>query len=686
MAEHTFAELTDAIADYSDAKDEGIRTALEEQIEDNSHAIVDIVNVYGAKNLWNASKAVPSTSASTEAILLDNGHTRINGTASRDGAQFKQNFNLSIDSNLPLTLGDKLILSYEVISGSFTKGTSSFDTTIYAVNKNTSAIAIMSFGNSLSAGDKDSKVFTLDENCFDNGKLALRGIQIYFHTGDVFDNLELAIMLRLASIEDSTYVPYVPTNKELMSYKVNGELGAKNLLPYPYHDTTITTNGITWTDNGDGTITVNGTATAVSFFSFYNNISDITKCAFELGKTYKISMELTNASKISVFVNVNNADLTAIRKKSTGYYEAIFTVPKSLSTRFVIALYVSANNTAETNAIVKVMVKEVEDTDPTWQPYAKTNRELTADKANKSDLASISITGTTNNTGSTIASGTYFYLNDVLVKAKVDIASGATFTKNTNYEEVTAGSLNDMNSKMDYMFNIIRGRQLPIVDLGTSYTQELKEDISSGEFKKAVVGGRLTINGHKYLLAHPNYWKKTGDTKCTTNHMLVVPEVALGSGKMNSSNDTTGAYVGCGLKTGTNLDQTANAALSDVAAIIKADFGAANILTHRELFANATVDGKSSGWAWYDSDIDLMNEAMVYGCHAWAGSPKYETGIDKTQIKLFAERPDLITTLAYWWLRDVVSGTAFACVPNGGDADRTVASNSCGVRPAFAIC
>ena len=73
---------------------------------------------------------------------------------------------------------------------------------------------------------------------------------------------------------------------------------------------------------------------------------------------------------------------------------------------------------------------------------------LSTNKANKSDLASISITGTTNSTGSTISEGTYFYLNGTLVRAKTDIASGATFTLNTNYEVVSAGGLNEVARKV----------------------------------------------------------------------------------------------------------------------------------------------------------------------------------------------------------------------------------------------
>ena len=66
-------------------------------------------------------------------------------------------------------------------------------------------------------------------------------------------------------------------------------------------------------------------------------------------------------------------------------------------------------------------------------------------KAPKSDLASPSITGSTNNTGSTIKASTFFYLNGTLVRAMTDIANGATLTSGTNYETVTAGGLNKLN-------------------------------------------------------------------------------------------------------------------------------------------------------------------------------------------------------------------------------------------------
>ena len=52
----------------------------------------------------------------------------------------------------------------------------------------------------------------------------------------------------------------------LTSYQRNLTCKTKNLIPYPYLNTTLTKNGITFTDNGDGSITANGTATDNAVF------------------------------------------------------------------------------------------------------------------------------------------------------------------------------------------------------------------------------------------------------------------------------------------------------------------------------------------------------------------------------------------------------------------------------------
>lgn len=67
--------------------------------------------------------------------------------------------------------------------------------------------------------------------------------------------------IAIYEIEKDYFEPY---NK----YKIPIVVSGKNLIPYPYEDTTKTLNGVTFTDNGDGSITVNGTPTEYSYFMF----------------------------------------------------------------------------------------------------------------------------------------------------------------------------------------------------------------------------------------------------------------------------------------------------------------------------------------------------------------------------------------------------------------------------------
>lgn len=60
-------------------------------------------------------------------------------------------------------------------------------------------------------------------------------------------------------------------------------------------------------------------------------------------------------------------------------------------------------------------------------------------------LTNIFIPSTTNNTGSTISSGTFFYLKGELVQATSNISNNATITKGTNCIAVTDGGLNALN-------------------------------------------------------------------------------------------------------------------------------------------------------------------------------------------------------------------------------------------------
>ena len=79
----------------------------------------------------------------------------------------------------------------------------------------------------------------------------------------------------------------VLTDASPIRHNLGVRVSSKNLIPYPYYDTTKEVNGITFTDNGDGSITMNGTATANALFWLETHHNDknihISKGAFLSG-------------------------------------------------------------------------------------------------------------------------------------------------------------------------------------------------------------------------------------------------------------------------------------------------------------------------------------------------------------------------------------------------------------------
>lgn len=84
-----------------------------------------------------------------------------------------------------------------------------------------------------------------------------------------------------------------------------------NVLPYPFADTTKTTNGITFTDNGDGTITVNGTATANAYFSLQTNAEyGATISGAGTGTNGTYAVPVTGSTTAYMYYNTNNKILS----------------------------------------------------------------------------------------------------------------------------------------------------------------------------------------------------------------------------------------------------------------------------------------------------------------------------------------------------------------------------------------
>lgn len=228
-------------------------------------------------------------------------------------------------------------------------------------------------------------------------------------------------------------------------------------------------------------------------------------------------------------------------------------------------------------------------------------------------------------------------------------------------------------------------------NLGTSVTAAQYAAISAGTFDDMYIGDYWVINGVNWRIAAFDYYLKCGDTSCTKHHVVIVPDTCLYTAQMHNTssgayesgataNTTAGGYVGSDMYT-TNLEQAKTT--------IKAAFSG-HVLSHRVYLTNAVTEGHPSAGAWCDSEVELMNEQMVYGGSIFMpianGSTVYTNyRVEKSQLPLFALNPSWIAIRATYWLRDVVSASFFALVGTYGLADCYYASNPNGVRPAFCI-
>ena len=232
---------------------------------------------------------------------------------------------------------------------------------------------------------------------------------------------------------------------------------------------------------------------------------------------------------------------------------------------------------------------------------------------------------------------------------------------------------------------IYRGKSL-----GSTVTTAQYAAIKAGTFDDLYIGDYWTIGGVNYRIAAFDYYLNSGDTSCTTHHVVIVPDTCLYNAQMHNTssggyeggaaNTTTGGYVGSDMYK-SNLEQAKTT--------IKSAFSG-HVLKHRIYLTNAVTNGRASGGAWCDSEVDLMCEQMVYGSGIFSpvsdgSNVPANYRVEKSQLPLFQHEPSRICNRAIWWLRDVITASYFARVNDYGHAYYSAASDSVGVRPAFCI-
>ena len=299
--------------------------------------------------------------------------------------------------------------------------------------------------------------------------------------------------------------------------------------------------------------------------------------------------------------------------------------------------------------------------------------------------------------------GTKTIAADALAKALIGLLSSKDFIGGVNLSELT--QINELVSGNKLLVGTTDGNKAIAAEdalfamldgfapvelrrvlfrgknLGTALTAVQKAAIKDGSFKGMFLGDYWSIGGRIWRIVDMDYWYNCGDTAFTSHHLVIMPDEALYNAQMNTTNVTTGGYVG---------SEMYKSNLANAKTIVNAAFQG-SVLTHREYLCNAVANGRPSGGAWFDSSIELPNESMMYGHPHFSPTSDGSTvpaihTISKTQLALFMVCPRFIVNRSYnQWLRDVVSSAYFAYVNYGGFAGYDGASNSRGVRPVFPV-
>ena len=299
--------------------------------------------------------------------------------------------------------------------------------------------------------------------------------------------------------------------------------------------------------------------------------------------------------------------------------------------------------------------------------------------------------------------GTKTIAADALAKALIGLLSSKDFIGGVNLSELT--QINELVSGNKLLVGTTDGNKAIAAEdalfamldgfapvelrrvlfrgknLGTALTAVQKAAIKDGSFKGMFLGDYWSIGGRIWRIVDMDYWYNCGDTAFTSHHLVIMPDEALYNAQMNTTNVTTGGYVGSAMY---------KSNLANAKTIVNAAFQG-SVLTHREYLCNAVANGRPSGGAWFDSSIELPNEPMMYGHPHFSPTSDGSTvpsiyTISKTQLALFMVCPRFIVNRSYnQWLRDVVSSAYFAYVGGNGDTLYGTASTSYGVRPVFPV-
>ena len=162
----------------------------------------------------------------------------------------------------------------------------------------------------------------------------------------------------------------VISGDDIIDQEINVNVCGKNLIPYPYYHTSFTINGVNFTDNGDGSITANGTAT--DNVVFYCSVRTTDKFYLPSGN-YFISGNTTQNARIDVvYTDKSGNAITAARDCGNG---AGFAIPYNVS--LSVGIVVFAGNVYN-NAVFRPQIG-IGSAATSYEPYSGNTTVITPD-------------------------------------------------------------------------------------------------------------------------------------------------------------------------------------------------------------------------------------------------------------------------------------------------------------------
>lgn len=291
---------------------------------------------------------------------------------------------------------------------------------------------------------KDSFVYTVDGYSYEvtypekSGLMALKSdiptdyatqgqlAQTNQNVEDLYTILEQAQVVTVTTLEQAYTTRETADGENIVDgvqttvKEIRGKtVATENLIPYPYAETTRTANGVTFTVNSDGSVTVNGTATSDADFMLLRGPIQ------SYSESYFLSGCPTGGSDTTYYISESFTT-----SKDTGNGVVLNNLPSDQAWRIVIKSGTTVNN---------LVFRPMLNAGTTAKPYSKwfaglknasfekivsTGRNLIPYPYEESTKTKNGITFTVNSDGSITANGTTTVSPSIFNVAKISLNAG----------------------------------------------------------------------------------------------------------------------------------------------------------------------------------------------------------------------------------------------------------------------